>query len=122
MAAAKGAPETIFDLCRLIPEQRRPLIEVIKEMAGKGLRVLAVAHCDVANDDALATEEDLTQATFSFDGLVGFRDPVRPMCRQRLRAPRRHSGRDDHRRLSGNGDEYCTAVWPRYFCRRSHRA
>lgn len=77
MAAAKGAPETIFDLCRLIPEQRRPLIEVIKEMAGKGLRVLAVAHCDAANDDALATEEALTQAAFSFDGLVGFRDPVR---------------------------------------------
>jgi P-type Ca2+ transporter type 2C len=76
-AAAKGAPEAIFDLCRLSPDQRRSLIEVIVAMAERGLRVLAVAHCDALNDGAFTSEDDLTQAAFSFDGLIGFRDPVR---------------------------------------------
>jgi P-type Ca2+ transporter type 2C len=40
--AAKGAPEAIADLCRLDAEQREALLQEVRELAGKGLRVLAV--------------------------------------------------------------------------------
>ncbi len=39
--------------------------------------MLAVAHRGAPSDGSVATEDDLTQAAFSFDGLIAFRDPVR---------------------------------------------
>ena len=43
IAAAKGAPEAIFALCRLTPEQTAPIARGLDVMAAEGLRVLAVA-------------------------------------------------------------------------------
>lgn len=74
IAAAKGAPEAIFALCRLTPEQTAPIARGLDVMAAEGLRVLAVA--DVSGKDAAF--EDPKEATFAFLGLVGFLDPVRP--------------------------------------------
>lgn len=72
-AAAKGAPEFVFDLCRLSETQASKLTRIVEAYAREGMRVLAVA---VVSDQA-EFPEDPTQARFSFAGLLCFLDPVR---------------------------------------------
>lgn len=72
-AAAKGAPEAVFDLCRLRTTERAPAEAAVREMAGRGLRVLGVASLDLAADPG----GDPGGETFRFEGLVAFEDPVR---------------------------------------------
>ncbi|WAC59084.1 cation-translocating P-type ATPase [Brevundimonas sp. SL130] len=74
IAAAKGAPEAIFALCRLTPEQQAPILDGLDAMAAEGLRVLAVADLNGTG----AGIEDPDQSCFRFRGLIGFLDPVRP--------------------------------------------
>lgn len=73
MAAAKGAPEAIERLCRMDEAERAQVGASLDEFAREGLRVLAVASC--ANFDPAAGPEG---QEFRFEGLVAFRDPLRP--------------------------------------------
>ena len=73
-AAAKGAPEAIFKLCRLPQAQVERLTAVVETFAVQGLRVLGVATCRTQT----AFPDDPMAAPFAFSGLVGFLDPVRP--------------------------------------------
>jgi Ca2+-transporting ATPase len=75
LVTAKGAPETIADLCRMAPEERQPLIGRVNEMAGQGLRVLGVAR---ARHDPAGLPESQLGFAFEFVGLLGLEDPVRP--------------------------------------------
>jgi Ca2+-transporting ATPase len=75
LVTAKGAPETIADLCRLGPEERRTLIGRVDEMASQGLRVLGVAR---ARHDPAGLPESQSGFAFEFVGLLGLEDPVRP--------------------------------------------
>ncbi|WP_425997951.1 cation-translocating P-type ATPase [Caulobacter sp. DWR1-3-2b1] len=72
-AAAKGAPEAIFRLCRLPDDQVARFTGLVEEFAVQGLRVLGVASCQTKT----AFPDDPGQAPFVFAGLVGFLDPVR---------------------------------------------
>ena len=74
LAAAKGAPEAIFRLCRLPDAQIARLTALVEDFALQGLRVLGVASCQTKT----AFPDDPGQAPFVFAGLVGFLDPVRP--------------------------------------------
>ncbi|MDX9999425.1 MAG: cation-translocating P-type ATPase [Phenylobacterium sp.] len=74
LAAAKGAPEAIFRLCRLPADEVERLHAVIHAWAGQGLRVLGVAS---ARGEGAACDEPLA-GDFAFAGLVGFLDPLRP--------------------------------------------
>src|SRR5690606_20909976 len=47
--AAKGAPETIAELCGLSSEERRAMEQAVAEMAVRGLRVLGVAEAGWGN-------------------------------------------------------------------------
>lgn len=71
--AAKGAPETILDLCRPNDETRSQTEKAINEMASAGMRVLGVATARV--DDV--GELDPRQLSYQLEGLLGFEDPVR---------------------------------------------
>lgn len=71
--AAKGAPEAIFQLCRMDPVQRRALGQQVDAMARDGLRVLAVASTPT---EPLAFDEP-EAVQFRCLGLIGFLDPVR---------------------------------------------
>jgi Ca2+-transporting ATPase len=88
VAATKGAPDVILDLCTsvegrngervpLSPEYRRTILEANTAMARQALRVLAVAYRveqDVPDEATPETvEHDLT-----FVGLFGMIDPSRP--------------------------------------------
>jgi Ca2+-transporting ATPase len=74
--AAKGAPEAIADLCHLPAEERAALAVRIGALAAKGRRVLGVARA------AFRKGEDLPGGQHDFDftflGLLGLSDPVRP--------------------------------------------
>jgi Ca2+-transporting ATPase len=76
IVAAKGAPETIAELCKLPERDRATLRRAVDEMAQEGMRVLGVARASVPADAARPdTPRDFP---FAFLGLVGIADPLRP--------------------------------------------
>lgn len=70
--AAKGAPEAVFDLCRMEPGACAAAHEAAAAFARRGLRVLGVA---LARGTGGGLDPD--GAPFEFCGLVAFEDPVR---------------------------------------------
>ena len=75
-AYAKGAPETVADLCALAPEERRRLLALADQFAGEGMRLLAVAVAVLApKQDAMAVAA--RELPYTWLGLVGFTDPLR---------------------------------------------
>ncbi len=75
LAAAKGAPEAIAELCALDPTARTALLAEVATMAEAGLRVLAVAAAPLDERALPATPLGLP---FGLAGLVGLADPLRP--------------------------------------------
>jgi Ca2+-transporting ATPase len=76
IAAAKGAPETIAELCRLGKKERTAVDAALQAMSGQGMRVLGVAHAALAHGtDRPGSPRDIA---FEFVGLVGLADPLRP--------------------------------------------
>ncbi len=73
--AAKGAPEAIVDLCHLNEAETMELSKRVETMAGDGLRVLGVAEAHFNQTSLPGDQHDFK---FSFLGLVGFTDPIRP--------------------------------------------
>jgi Ca2+-transporting ATPase len=73
--ASKGAPEAIADLCHFDDEKTKALSVNIQAMASEGLRVLGVAKASFKQTGLPREQHDFV---FSFIGLVGFADPVRP--------------------------------------------
>ena len=73
---AKGAPETIAELCHLSPERKAAIFEQIDIFAREGLRLLAVAQSSFDPASGLLPI-DQTGFSFSYLGLVGFADPLR---------------------------------------------
>ena len=73
--AAKGAPEAIFDLCHLGEQEVAVLTLEVEDLAAQGLRVLGVAKSHFS----LGQLPDGQHAfPFTYLGLIGFADPVRP--------------------------------------------
>ncbi|OPX63100.1 cation-translocating P-type ATPase [Methanoregula sp. PtaB.Bin085] len=79
--AAKGAPEAIFDLCHFDTAQAEALNTQIDVMAADGLRVLGVAKASFTRARLPGEQHDFT---FTFLGLVGFADPVRPQVKDAI--------------------------------------
>lgn len=73
--AVKGAPETVFDLCRIDAQFRARLLKSVGAHAADGLRVLAVAK------GAGAANESLPETPHGFElqlvGLICLADPLR---------------------------------------------
>jgi sodium/potassium-transporting ATPase subunit alpha len=80
----KGAPEVVLARCGgvvingeaepLTPELKQLFVSAQETMAGVGLRVLALAHRQVAENCG----RDQLEEDSVLDGLVGFEDPPRP--------------------------------------------
>ncbi|MGC2424218.1 MAG: cation-translocating P-type ATPase [Nitrospirota bacterium] len=80
--AAKGAPESIADLCHFTKGQTRDLLLNIDRMTGKGLRVIGVAKASFRQAILPARQHDFG---FEFIGLIGLSDPVRPMVAEAVK-------------------------------------
>jgi potassium/sodium efflux P-type ATPase len=76
----KGAPEVIMKRCSLhlggFPFETSQIQMQIEHFGGKGMRVLAVAQKEWADDELELTEKQ-TQSGFQFVGLIGMIDPPR---------------------------------------------
>jgi Ca2+-transporting ATPase len=72
--AAKGAPEAIADLCHFDAERTAQLLEEVRQLAARGLRVIAVASSSQLHDGPPQTQHDYE---FTFEGLIGLADPLR---------------------------------------------
>ena len=75
VVATKGAPEAIADLCRMPADQRAELKLAVDAMANEGLRVLGVADARWSDEPLPETQRGFT---FTYRGLVGLADPLRP--------------------------------------------
>jgi Ca2+-transporting ATPase len=77
-AYAKGALEAIGELCHL-PSDRLALVRTqVDELAGRGVRVLAVAQSRQLDPGQIATLADSPRGiNFEYVGLIGFADPLR---------------------------------------------
>lgn len=81
LAAAKGAPEDIADLCHLNADGLEKLEQQIEAMAKKGLKILAVAKEKLPLSNIPDNRHEIE---FELLGLVGFADPLRPESRQAI--------------------------------------
>ncbi|MFM0412246.1 cation-translocating P-type ATPase [Paraburkholderia dipogonis] len=73
--ACKGAPEAVCALCHLGERDTQTVLDQAAQMASGGLRVLGVAKARHSHTDWPEQQHDFE---FSFVGLVGLLDPVRP--------------------------------------------
>jgi len=73
--AAKGAPEAIAELCELPPDGLREVQLRASQMAAEGLRILGVAKSRWGQTQLPEQQRNLP---FTFVGLVGLADPIRP--------------------------------------------
>lgn len=80
LLATKGSPEAIMDLCHLPQSECRAIRQMVESMAGRGLRVLGVARGEWAPESKDSPVWPACQHDFDFTflGLVGFADPLRP--------------------------------------------
>lgn len=75
VVAAKGAPEAVAGLCSLSADDAGVVAAVSSRMAAEGLRILGVARCRWGCPELPPRQQDLP---FTFVGLVGLADPIRP--------------------------------------------
>ncbi len=73
--ATKGAPEAVIRLCGLDQRQAADVLRQVQRLAAQGMRVLAVAKAQYAEDRWPATPDAFR---FEWLGLVGLADPLRP--------------------------------------------
>jgi len=77
-AYAKGALEAIGELCHLPSDQLAFVHTQVDELAGRGIRVLAVAQSSQLDQGQIATLPDSPRGIdFDYVGLIGFADPLR---------------------------------------------
>lgn len=75
--AAKGAPETIMELCQLDSQTRSTIQGQIESLASMGIRVLGVAK---SKSPSKTADYPASPNAFHFEwlGLAGLEDPLRP--------------------------------------------
>ncbi len=83
LLAAKGAPETIFDLCGMTGAERAYWEGIVSKYAQQGHRLLGVAEDPCPMD---SIPEDPKEHRFHFLGLAALEDPLRPEVPEAVRS------------------------------------
>lgn len=76
-AYAKGALETICELCHLSVAQSKSINQQAEALANKGIRVLGIAQTKLSADQLKKLPKSLREFKFDYVGLIGFADPLR---------------------------------------------
>lgn len=79
-----GAPDILLAHSVLSAAKREALARQIDELAFSGERVLGVATREIIHSDDFSLSKDLPLSQLSFNGLLTFRDPVRPGIKHAL--------------------------------------
>jgi len=82
LVATKGAPETIFKLCKLSKEETAKQLAIVESFAEKGYRVIAVAQSSVTGAVFPESQADFN---LTFLGLIGLVDPIRSEVPQAIK-------------------------------------
>ncbi|MDP2384777.1 MAG: cation-translocating P-type ATPase [Bacteroidota bacterium] len=80
--STKGAPETIFKLCKMNEQEISKHLLIVKQMAEQGYRVIGVANSVQIGATLPETQHGFD---FNFIGLVGLEDPIRPEVPQAVK-------------------------------------
>lgn len=80
--STKGAPETIFKLCKMTEEDTTKHLSIVHQMAEQGYRVIGVANSLYSNNKLPEIQNDFD---FNFLGLIGLEDPIRPEVPQAIK-------------------------------------
>lgn len=73
--AAKGSPERLLTICTLTDEERKSAEKQISDLSSQGLRVIAIAAANPANEASVPAS--ITDCHLTLLGLVGLADPPR---------------------------------------------
>ncbi len=73
--STKGAPETIFKLCKMTEPETAKHLAIVQQMAEQGYRVIGVANSSHRDKQLPETQQGFD---FNFLGLIGLEDPIRP--------------------------------------------
>ncbi len=103
-----GAPDALLEISRGTKEEKDALETKIRELAGKGLRVIGFAlkelsSSELGSEAAKAAKEEIRDLTFA--GLVGLKDPLRKGVKEAI-ALAKHAG---IRTIIVTGDHLLTA-------------
>lgn len=82
VAASKGAPEAIADLCHLNEAKKAELKSQMQPLLDRGLRLIAVAAAEAGKGELPKRQHDFD---FKLIGLLGFADPIRPSVPQAVK-------------------------------------
>ena len=74
IASTKGAPETIFTLCKMDQKEKDKNLEIVHQLAKNGFRVIGIANSILSDTNLPENQKDLK---LDFLGLIGFEDPIR---------------------------------------------
>ena len=80
--AAKGAPESIIELCHIDLKRKKELFSNVVNLANEGYRVLGVAKAAFDKTNLPDSQHDFD---FEFIGFLGFKDPVRDTVPETIR-------------------------------------
>lgn len=81
-AVMKGAPEVVLGCCDLSAAQQSQIKIAADQMAAQGLRVLAIASGELAQNGMPQHQQDLR---LTFAGLIGLADPLRDAVPEAVR-------------------------------------
>jgi Ca2+-transporting ATPase len=82
VVSAKGAPESITDLCHLDENEKKIISDKVNILADSGLRVLGVAKSIFKKEVLPESQHDFD---FKFVGLIGLSDPIRETVPQAIK-------------------------------------
>jgi len=84
-----GAPDILLRHSSLNEKERGELLNKINTLASSGERVLGLATREIAHTENFSFSKDVSLAHLSFDGLITFRDPIRPNIKNTIDRVRR---------------------------------
>lgn len=73
---SKGAPESIINVCKLTPNQKKDINNQVDRWASQGLRILALSYKRLSNRNG-AEINDTTLKESVFLGMIAIHDPLR---------------------------------------------